>query len=121
MALDHTDVDYWMIPGPYNTAAMSYLAGLEHDPGNAELEDGRRCAMDEVEKSPLGAEATENVARARADPELAAILADPVMERLLVDLTSDPAALAATRMKGPEVAAKVQKLIDAGIIKLLKE
>ena len=61
MALDHTDVDYWMIPGPYNTAAMSYLAGLEHDPGNAELEDGRRCAMDEVEKSPLGAEATENL------------------------------------------------------------
>ena len=43
------------------------------------------------------------------------------MQRLLVDLTSDPAALAATRMKGPEVAAKVQKLIDAGIIKLLKE
>jgi len=50
-----------------------------------------------------------------ADPELKAILLDPNMLKVIVDISSNPAT-AAAHMKDPEVAAKVQMLVDAGMI-----
>ncbi|CCH44638.1 Heat shock protein [Wickerhamomyces ciferrii] len=54
--------------------------------------------------------------RASKDPEVAAILQDPVMNSILSQARDNPQALQ-EHMKNPEVARKVQILIAAGIIR----
>lgn len=54
--------------------------------------------------------------RASRDPEVAAILQDPVMNSILGQAKDNPAALQ-EHMKNPEVYKKVQVLIAAGIIR----
>lgn len=54
--------------------------------------------------------------RAMKDPEVAAILQDPVMNSILSQAKDNPAALQ-EHMKNPEVAKKVQVLVAAGIIR----
>lgn len=54
--------------------------------------------------------------RAARDPEVAAILQDPVMNSILGQAKDNPAALQ-EHMKNPEVYKKVQVLIAAGIIR----
>jgi len=39
------------------------------------------------------------------------------MQQVLIDIATNPAMAAAANMASPEVAAKVRKLIDAGVIK----
>jgi len=53
---------------------------------------------------------------ARRDPEISQILNDPIMRNILEQM-NDPKA-AREHMKNPAVAQKIQKLVDAGIIKL---
>ena len=50
-----------------------------------------------------------------ADPEILAIMSDPVMQQVLLDYSKNPAAAAAVHTKNPEVAAKLHKLVDAGM------
>ena len=94
---------------------MTYKAGLTHDPENVELKDGVRRALDELKKFSMSDEAEHVLERAMADPQLHAIMGDPAMQQVVLDMRSSPAA-AAARMADPEVAAKVQKLVDAGIL-----
>ena len=54
--------------------------------------------------------------RAMKDPEVAKILADPVLQSILQQAQSNPAALQ-EHMKNPEIFKKIQTLIAAGIIK----
>lgn len=54
--------------------------------------------------------------RALKDPEVAKILADPVLQSILQQAQNDPAALQ-EHMKNPEIYKKVQTLVAAGIIK----
>jgi stress-induced-phosphoprotein 1 len=49
------------------------------------------------------------------DPEIQNILSDPVMRQVLNDMSTDPKA-AAEHQKNPMVMAKIQKLINAGIV-----
>ena len=94
---------------------MSYQAGLAHDPDNGELMDGLRRALDAFGKCPQGVEGKEKAERAMAaDPEIRAIMSDPVMQRVLLDCSNNPTA-AAVHMRNPDVAAKMQKLVDAGM------
>jgi len=107
--------------GPHNKAAVTYEKGLEHDPENEDLKDGRRRAGDEIKKDPQAAMAglrdkTQGILEGR-HAELRAIMFDPAVLQVATDLKANPAA-AAAQMKNPEVAAKVQKLVDAGIIEL---
>ncbi|CAH8652939.1 unnamed protein product [Heterobilharzia americana] len=52
--------------------------------------------------------------RAVNDPEIASILSDPAM-RVILDQMSDPTALR-EHFNNPEIASKLMKLIDAGLI-----
>ncbi|CAH8875225.1 unnamed protein product [Trichobilharzia szidati] len=52
--------------------------------------------------------------RAVNDPEIASILSDPAM-RVILDQMSDPTALR-EHLNNPEIASKLMKLIDAGLI-----
>jgi stress-induced-phosphoprotein 1 len=56
-------------------------------------------------------------ARAMADPEVQAILTDPVMRQVLADFQDDPAA-AARHAAQPEVMAKIEKLVAAGLVRV---
>ncbi|CCE62924.1 hypothetical protein TPHA_0D02880 [Tetrapisispora phaffii CBS 4417] len=54
--------------------------------------------------------------RAMKDPEVAAIMQDPVMQSILQQAQTNPAALQ-EHMKNPEIFKKIQTLISAGIIR----
>ncbi|KAM7188433.1 heat shock protein sti1 [Naviculisporaceae sp. PSN 640] len=62
---------------------------------------------------------TEEQTRERLmkDPEIMGIMGDPVMQAILQQAQSDPAALA-EHMKNPGVRTKIQKLIAAGVIRV---
>jgi stress-induced-phosphoprotein 1 len=105
----------------FDKALETYQAGLAHDPNNEELKDGLRRAMVEIQKGSTGQvseeEMKERQARAMADPEIQNILQDPVMRQVLNDFGTDPKA-AAEHQKNPAVMAKVQKLINAGVVQV---
>lgn len=58
----------------------------------------------------------QTLERAMRDPEVAQIMQDPVMQSILQQAQSNPAALQ-DHMKNAGIRAKVQKLIAAGIIR----
>ncbi|KAH9950093.1 activator of Hsp70 and Hsp90 chaperone [Amylocystis lapponica] len=58
----------------------------------------------------------ETLQRAMRDPEIAKIMGDPIMQSILQQAQSDPAALQ-DHMKNPAVRTNIMKLINAGIIK----
>jgi len=102
--------------GPWYKASLTYMAGLTHVSGNKELTDGLRRAIDELDKQPMGDELKEKMARARADPELMAILNDPVIQQQFSECSSTPGALVAHLKNAGVAAAKVQELIDSGML-----
>ena len=56
-------------------------------------------------------------ARIQRDPDIMAILQDPIMQSILQQAKGDPAALQ-DHMRNPEIRTKIQKLIAAGVIRL---
>ena len=59
----------------------------------------------------------ERQRRAMADPEIQAILQDPTMTRVLQDLQSDPKSGQAA-LKDPKIRSNLEKLAQAGIIRI---
>ena len=58
----------------------------------------------------------QTLERAMRDPEVASIMQDPVMQSILNQAQSNPAALQ-DNLKNAGIRAKIQKLIAAGIIR----
>ena len=56
-------------------------------------------------------------AKAMADPEIQNILTDPIMRQVLDDLQNDPRS-AQRHLKHPEINAKINKLVNAGIVQM---
>ncbi|VDO00103.1 unnamed protein product [Rodentolepis nana] len=92
-------------------ARGAYRKALELDPNCSEARDGLLQSM--------ATEPDEEAARQRAanDPEVQAILSDPAMRLILNQMNEDPSALR-EHLRNPDIAAKLTKLIDAGIIAL---
>ncbi|EGD73743.1 hypothetical protein PTSG_11502 [Salpingoeca rosetta] len=57
----------------------------------------------------------ERAQQAMQDPEIQAIMADPVMQQILQQMSQDPKALA-EHMKNPAIAEKITKLAQSGIL-----
>lgn len=96
---------------------MTYRVGLAHEPDNEELKDELRRALDKHDRNPMDDEAEARVARMAADPEIVAILSDPVIiQQMLCEGSSSPGLDAACLKIAGVAAAKVQKLVDAGLI-----
>ncbi|KAK1570139.1 tetratricopeptide [Colletotrichum navitas] len=55
--------------------------------------------------------------RLARDPEIMSIMNDPIMQSILQQAQSDPAALT-EHMKNPDIRTKVQKLVAAGVIRV---
>ncbi|KAJ1730125.1 Hsp90 cochaperone [Coemansia biformis] len=59
----------------------------------------------------------EALKRAQANPKIASILANPVMQNILQQMQADPRA-AREHLKNPAVASNLRKLIAAGIVRM---
>ena len=106
----------------FDKALETYRAGLAVEPDSAELKEGMaRCVSAIRSFSQAGgatdAEVAERQQRALADPEIQSILQDPVIRQVLQDFQEDPEA-ARRHSAQPEVMAKIEKLVAAGIVRM---
>lgn len=94
-------------------ANVAFQKALELDPNNAEALQGYRTCM--VQNSNLDGDPEKIRQRAMGDPEIQSILRDPAMRIILEQMQDDPRALQ-DHLKNPDIAAKIQKLIESGLI-----
>lgn len=94
----------------YSRAAEVYQKALDIDANCQEAIDSYRTCLMQENKDP------ESVRRrAMQDPEIQAIIADPAMQMILQQMQKDPQALR-EHLQNPEIAKKIEKLIESGII-----
>lgn len=124
----------------FSKAMQAYEAGLEHDPQNKELQDGKNniiiitkqtktlqfifvwfSGISRVQQSLQAQDSKltdeERAQNAMRDPEVAQILGDPAMRVILDQISQEPKALN-DHLKNPVVRTKIQKLIDSGILRV---
>lgn len=94
----------------FSRASDAYQKALEIDPNCQEAIDAYRNCLVQENKDP------ESIRRkAMQDPEVQQIITDPAMQMILQQMQKDPQALR-EHLKNPEIAKKIEKLIEAGII-----
>jgi len=91
-------------------ALSAYQKALEIDASNTEALEGYRACSIAANSDP-----EEMRKRAMADPEVQDIIRDPAMRLILEQMQNDPKALS-DHLKNPEIASKIQKLIESGLI-----
>ena len=101
----------------YHKCMDSYKAVLDYEPENEEAKKGLERTVRKVNTSSGGEMDAQRQARAMADPEIQNILRDPLMNRILQDMSTDPVA-AQKHMRDPATMAKIEKLIAAGVLKV---
>ena len=102
----------------FHKAMDSYNKGLAVDPENAACRDGLRKVEMQIRfgrANMTEEEKKQQAANAMSDPEIQAILTDPLMQQLLKDLSENPSS-AQQAMQDAGVFSKIEKLIAAGII-----
>ena len=85
---------------------------MDIDSNCQEALDGYRECMMAANSNP-----EEVRKRAMNDPEVQSILKDPAMRMILEQMQNDPRALQ-DHLKNPEVANKIQKLMQSGLISI---
>ncbi|XP_055340971.1 stress-induced-phosphoprotein 1-like [Paramacrobiotus metropolitanus] len=91
-------------------ATHAFEKALELEPNNQEARDLMQRAVVDNLKDPETARR-----QAMEDPEVQAIIGDPAMRMILEQMQKDPHAVR-EHLKNPEVAARIEKLINAGLI-----
>ena len=99
----------------YHKAMDSYRAGLQIEPDNQLCKAGMRSVTEKINAGNDGKVDQERAAHAMADPEIQAILQDPVIRTVLTDMQENPK-YAQTAMADPSVRAKIEKLIASGVL-----
>lgn len=117
--LDETFIKGWIRKGKIlqvmqksSEALTAYQKALEIDPNNAEALEGYRACTMAVHSDPK-----EVWKKAMHDPEVQQILKDPAMRVILEQMQNDPKAVQ-EHIKNPQVASKIQKLLESGIIQI---
>ncbi|KAF7354943.1 Heat shock protein sti1 [Mycena sanguinolenta] len=103
----------------YTKAIEAAQEAREHDPENKHTREISEQEMkcQQALFSQRGTETQEEtLERAMRDPEVAQIMNDPVMQQILQQAQTNPRALQ-DHMKNPVVRQKIQKLVNAGIIR----
>jgi len=99
-------------------AMESYKKGLMLDNTNKTCREGLMKVTAEVNQGSANMteeERKERAAHAMADPEMQAILTDPMINQVLKDFNENPNA-AQQAMSDPGVRSKIEKLIAAGVL-----
>lgn len=94
----------------HSKASSAFQKALELDPNNQEALDGYRKCITASSSNP-----EEVRKQAMSDPEVQKILGDPAMRLILEQMQNDPRALQ-EHLKNPDIAAKIQKLLESGLI-----
>lgn len=98
-------------------AEDTYKEALAIDPNNAEAQEGMRKAQMQRYGAQANMSREERAREAQKDPEIQAILADPVMRQILQQMQENPAS-AQDHLKNPAILEKIQKLIQSGILEM---
>lgn len=101
----------------YHKCLDVYQKGLEIDPTSKEMRDGLLKTQQAIAARQNEGGADEATAKqAMQDPEIQAILSDPLINNMLQQMETDPK-YAAKAMADPVIAAKINKLIAAGVLR----
>lgn len=103
----------------HTQALESFQRGMDADKDGKhrnELTTNINKVMGELQSQRSTETDEQTYERAMRDPEVAEIMADPVMRQILSDAQQNPTALM-DHMKNPMIGQKIQKLINAGIIR----
>jgi len=100
----------------YSRAVDTYEAGLKLDPNNQEINENLQRTFAAMQESDSKMSNEERLQNALQDPEVKEILGDPAMRLILEQIQQDPKALM-EHLRNPVVAKKMQKLMDAGILR----
>mmetsp|Transcript_45486 Transcript_45486/g.142289 ORF Transcript_45486/g.142289 Transcript_45486/m.142289 type:complete len:559 (-) Transcript_45486:125-1801(-) len=102
----------------YHKALDAYDRILKLEPANEEAKSMTEQVLQAVNAANQSGEVDqERQARAMADPEIQAILGDPQLRSILGEMQTDPKKAQAA-MADPTIAAKLQKLIAAGVLQV---
>jgi len=101
----------------YHKAVECYEKVLKIEPENQEAAQGLQTTNMKIATSMQGQNDEERQRRAMADPEIQAIMIDPMVRIALEHMQSSPQK-AMEYFQDPTLAPKLNKLIQAGIIKL---
>ncbi|GIZ42189.1 hypothetical protein CKM354_000546700 [Cercospora kikuchii] len=104
----------------YNKCIDVCAEALEHDTegkNTREIEQQSQKALEAQFAAREGETEQQAQERIQRDPDIMAILQDPVMQSILQQAKGDPAALQ-NHMQNPAIRMKVQKLVAAGVIRL---
>lgn len=110
--------DIEIVMKEFHKAKDSYNKGLSLDPSNTTCKEGLRKVVEHInygQQNMTEEQRKEQAAHAMADPEIQAILQDPITQQILRDFQENPAA-AQKAMLDPHVRAKIEKLIASGVI-----
>lgn len=104
----------------YNKCIDVCAEALEHDTdgkNTREIEQQSQKALQAQFSARDGETEEQAQARIQRDPDIMAILQDPVMQSILQQAKNDPAALQ-NHMQNADIRMKVQKLVAAGVIRM---
>lgn len=82
-----------------------------------EIEQQMQKAMQAQYTAREGETEAQTMERIQRDPEIVGLLQDPVMQSILQQAKTDPAALQ-DHMRNPQIRKNVQKLVAAGVIRM---
>eukprot|EP01013_Petalomonas_cantuscygni_P022526 TRINITY_DN434_c0_g1_i4.p1 TRINITY_DN434_c0_g1~~TRINITY_DN434_c0_g1_i4.p1 ORF type:complete len:592 (+),score=178.84 TRINITY_DN434_c0_g1_i4:321-2096(+) len=109
----------YMLRKELTKALECFDRALKADPENAEATEGKAEAYRQVMQQSNGGgteeEQQERMQRAMADPEIQDIMMDPMMKIVLNTLSTDPAK-GQDYLRDPTIAAKLNKLVVAGVV-----
>jgi stress-induced-phosphoprotein 1 len=95
-------------------AEEAFAKAAAIDPNHPEVQQGLQRCRSFYSAKP-GQSREERAAEAMKDPEIQDIMNDPIMRSILNQMSTDPTA-AQEHMKNRDIAAKIQKLLEAGVI-----
>ncbi|XP_041468394.1 stress-induced-phosphoprotein 1-like [Lytechinus variegatus] len=102
----------------YTKASSAFQQALELDSNNKEARDGvYKCSTYSMPTEGMSEE--EIKMRAMNNPRVQKIMEDPAMRMILDQMQSNPGAVT-EHLQNPEIAANIQTLMEAGLIKLSK-
>lgn len=101
----------------YHKAMESYQTGLKIEPDNKACRDGLAKVTYQINMmSSSGEVDKERAAHGMADPEIQAILSDPIVRQVISDLGGNDPMAGQKALSDPVMKAKINKLIAAGVL-----
>lgn len=100
----------------YHKAIAAFEAGLKLNPEDPGCKDGMRQTIQRINSS-SGEVDKERAAKAMADPEIQAILRDPIVQQTLQDCQRNPQKLQAALLDA-SMGPKIMKLRSAGVLQM---